>query len=72
MDNFDSAERLWRAENLVALLGKMDVDRLPPHEGRAVGECQARAVEEWLAAYLDLRDADGDQPGTPERSVVLC
>ena len=53
--NESIADRLWRAESLVDLLGKMDPDKLPPDEGRAVGECQAKAVEEWLSAYVDLR-----------------
>ena len=52
----NSAERLWRAESLVDLLGKMDLEKLPPHEGKAVGECQAKAMDEWLAAYVALRD----------------
>lgn len=49
-----SRMRIWEAESVIAILGKLDPDRLPPGEGRAVGECQARAVESWLAAYLDL------------------
>jgi hypothetical protein len=56
MDNSDtSAARLWQAESLVTLLGKMNVDKLPPHESRAVGECQAKAVEDWLSAYIDMQ-----------------
>ncbi len=51
----DSVARMWRADSLIALLGKLNVDKLPPHERRAVGECQAKAVDEWLAAYVDLR-----------------
>lgn len=51
----DRIVRMWEADNLIAILAKMDTDRLPPHEGRAVGECQAKAVEEWLEAYAELR-----------------
>lgn len=51
-----SRRRIWEAESVIAILGKMDPDRLPLAEGRAVGECQARAVESWLAAYLDLSE----------------
>ena len=50
--------RIWEAEGVIAILGKMDPERLPPAESRALGECQARAVESWLAAYLDLSDAE--------------
>ena len=53
--NDSPADRLWRAESLIDLFGKMDPERLPPEEGRAVGECQAKAVEEWLSAYAELR-----------------
>jgi hypothetical protein len=49
------AERLWRAESVVDILGKMDPERLPPEEGRALGECQAKAMDEWLSAYIDLK-----------------
>lgn len=51
----ETAQRMWEADSLITLLGKLDADKLPAREGRAVGECQARAVEEWLAAYVDLR-----------------
>jgi hypothetical protein len=50
--------RIWEAEGVIAILGKMDPENLPPGESRAVGECQARAVESWLSAYLDLAEAD--------------
>jgi hypothetical protein len=55
---------MWQADSVIALLGKLDVERLPPHEGRAVGEVQAKAVDEWLAAYIDLREGE---PGRRER-----
>lgn len=47
--------RLWEADSIIELLGKLDVEKLPPEEGRAVGECQAKAVEDWIAAYADLK-----------------
>ena len=50
--------QIWEAEGVIAILGKLDPERLPPAESGAVGECQARAVESWLAAYLDLAEAD--------------
>jgi hypothetical protein len=51
----EPAARMWEAESIVALLAKMDPDQLPDHEGQAVGACQARAVEDWLAAYIESR-----------------
>jgi hypothetical protein len=54
----DSAERLWQADGLVTLLAKVDPEKLPPQERNAVGECQAQAVDEWLAAYIELRKTD--------------
>ena len=55
MRNDESAERMWHADSLISLLGRMDADRLPIDESLAVGAAQAAAVEEWLAAYADRR-----------------
>jgi hypothetical protein len=63
--------RIWEAEGVIAILGKMDAERLPPAESRAVGECQARAVESWLAAYLDLADAEKSGGRSRFRTVRL-
>ena len=51
----DSQARMWKADSIIALLGKLDVERLPLQEGQAVGACQARAVDEWLSAYAEMR-----------------
>ena len=59
-DSEDTATRMWQADSVIALLGKLDVERLPFDESRAVGEVQAKAVDDWLAAYIDLR---GRRPG---------
>ena len=67
------AARMWQADSVIALLGKLDVERLPPHEGRAVGEVQARAVDEWLAAYIDLREREpGRRERPPLRAMRSC
>jgi hypothetical protein len=58
----ETAARMWQADSVIALLGKLDLERLPPSEGRAVGEVQAKAVDDWLAAYIDLRE---DRPERP-------
>lgn len=50
------AERMWEADSVVSLLAKMDPEKLPPHERQAVGSCQAEAVENWLAAYIEFRE----------------
>lgn len=55
----ETDERLWKAESLIALLGKMNLDRLPAHESQAVGECQAKAMDDWIAAYADRNEAGG-------------
>ena len=62
----DSAARMWQADDIIALLGKLDVERLPPNERRAVGEVQARAVDDWLAAYIAVRE-DGCRKPTVQR-----
>jgi hypothetical protein len=63
----DNLARMWKADSIIALLGKLDVDRLPLHESQAVGICQARAVDEWLAAYADLRRRERYR-ATPHRA----
>jgi hypothetical protein len=52
----EPAERMWEADSVVSLLAKMDPEKLPPHERQAVGSCQAEAVENWLAAYIEFRE----------------
>jgi hypothetical protein len=54
----DPAARMWQADDIIALLGKLDLERLPTHERRAVGEVQAKAVDEWLAAYIAVREEE--------------
>ena len=57
-NSHETATRMWKADSLISLLGKLDPERMPPHEGRAIGEAQAQAVDDWLAAYIDLREGD--------------
>jgi hypothetical protein len=45
--------RMWEADSIITLLSKLDVEKLPTHESRAVSECQAAAMEKWLSAYAD-------------------
>jgi hypothetical protein len=67
------AARMWQADSVIALLGKLDVERLPPHESRAVGEVQAKAVDDWLAAYIDLREGQpGPRKQPPLRAMRSC
>lgn len=53
----EPASRLWEADSVVSLLAKMDPENLPAHERQAVGSCQAKAVENWLAAYIEFRES---------------
>jgi hypothetical protein len=53
----DCVMRMWAADSLAELIGRIDLDRLPAQEGRALAECQERALDAWLAAYVDLRTA---------------
>jgi hypothetical protein len=39
----------------VVLFGTLDPDKLPFEEQVAIGEAQARARDEWLAAYADFK-----------------
>ncbi len=53
----EPAARLWEADSVVSILARMDPEKLPPHERQAVGSCQAEAVENWLAAYIESRES---------------
>jgi hypothetical protein len=69
----ETAARMWQADSVIALLGKLDIERLPPHEGRAVGEVQAKAVDDWLAAYIDLREGEaGSRRQLPLQAMRSC
>lgn len=54
-DRKEPAMRMWEADSIIELLAKLDVEKLPTAESRAVGECQAKAVEDWLSAYAESR-----------------
>ena len=51
----DHSDRMWKADSVIAILGRLDLDRLPTHEARAVRESQAKAVDDWLSAYVESR-----------------
>jgi hypothetical protein len=63
----DSVARMWAADSLAQLIGMLDLDRLPAAEGQALAECQARAVDSWLADYAELRSA----PRTTAAAILL-
>ena len=61
-----SAARMCQADDVIVLLGKLDPERLPLEERRAVGEVQAKAMDQWLDAYIALREEDAlPKPGAP-------
>ncbi|HWT29840.1 MAG TPA: hypothetical protein VN240_02310 [Propylenella sp.] len=68
----DPAARMWQADDIIALLGKLDLERLPPDERRAVGEVQARAVDDWLAAYIAVREEDACTKPSVQRLIRVC
>ena len=68
----DSAARMWQADDIITLLGRLDLERLPPAERRAVGEVQAKAVDEWLAAYIAVREEDACTKPSVQRLIRVC
>ena len=46
-------DRLSRADSVITLLGRLNVERFPPEERMAVARLQVEAIDEWLAAYLE-------------------
>ncbi len=43
-------DRLSRADSVITLLGRLNVERFPPEERMAVARLQVEAIDEWLAA----------------------
>jgi len=50
-------DRLSAADSMIALLGRLNTDRFPPEERMAVATTQVEAIDEWLAAYLEIKES---------------
>lgn len=48
-------DRMRAAESVATLLSRVDISAFPLKEQIAVGECQVRAIEEWLDLYAQRR-----------------
>ena len=57
-DRKEPATKMWEADSIIELLAKLDLERLPTEESRAVSECQAKAVEDWISAYAESQTSD--------------
>ena len=49
-----SIDRLTAAQSVLELLGRLDVRKFPPEERMDVAIVEIKALDEWLAAYLDI------------------
>ncbi len=47
-------DRISHAESVIALLGRVNADKFPADERMAVASVQIEAIDQWLAAYLDV------------------
>ncbi len=47
-------DRMTAADSVLSLLGQLDVRKLPSEERMAVAIVEIKALDEWLAAYLDV------------------
>jgi hypothetical protein len=45
---------LAHAESVIALLGRLNTDGFPAEERMAVATSQVQAIDDWLAAYMEL------------------
>ena len=45
-------DRMSAAESVLALIGRLDVEKFPPEERMAVAIVEIEAIDEWLAACL--------------------
>ncbi len=52
-------DRMTAADSLITLLGHLDVEKFPSEERMAVAIVQIEAIDEWLAAYLEMRAVPG-------------
>jgi len=52
-------DRMTAADSLITLLGHLDVEKFPSEEQMAVAIAQIEAIDEWLAAYLEMRAVPG-------------
>ena len=47
-------DRMTAADSVLSLLGRLDVQKFPNEERMAVALVEIEAIDEWLAAYLDV------------------
>ena len=48
-------DRMTAAESVATLLGRLNVEKFPTEERMAVATVQIAAIDDWLAAYLEMR-----------------
>ena len=48
-------DRMTAAESVATLLSHLNVEKFPPEERMAVATVQIAAIDDWLAAYLEMR-----------------
>ena len=48
-------DRMTAAESVATLLSRLNVDKFPTEERIAVATVQIAAIDDWLAAYLEMR-----------------
>ncbi len=71
MNRKSEIDRLTRADSVITLLGRLNVERFPPVERMAVARLQVEAIDDWLAAYLEnvtRTDGDGAEAGAVVRA----
>jgi hypothetical protein len=55
-------DKLTAADSVLSLLNALRSERLPPAERMAIARAQIEAVEEWLAAFLDVKSTRSARP----------
>jgi hypothetical protein len=58
-------DRMTAAESVATLLSRLNVDKFPTEERMAVATVQIAAIDDWLAAYLEMRGASQRQNASP-------
>ena len=54
-------DRMTAAESVATLLSRLNVEKFPTEERMAVATVQIAAIDDWLAAYLEMRGASQRQ-----------
>ena len=63
-------DRMTAAESVATLLSRLNVEKFPTEERMAVAKVQIAAIDDWLAAYLEMRGTPQQQNASPDSRLA--